>query len=186
MSALVIGGDVSGTVTLQAPSAAGSTVLTLPATSGTLVTTAGGTASSATNLAGGSAGTIPYQSASDTTAMLAAGTSGQFLTSTGSSAPIWSTLNLSNVTQSVINTSTAAVAGTYYTLTASLTLTLPASPTAGDFVAFSNISGTTTCVIARNSSNIMALAEDLTLDSAQARGTLVYTGATNGWVLVNN
>ena len=115
------------------------------------------------------------------------GTSGQFLTSTGStSAPTWSTLNLSSVTQSVINTSTAAVAGTYYTLTASLTLTLPASPTAGDFVAFSNISGATTAVIARNGNNIMASATDLTLDSAQARGLLVYTGATNGWVLFNN
>ena len=30
MSALVVAGDVSGTCTLQAPSAAGSTVLTLP------------------------------------------------------------------------------------------------------------------------------------------------------------
>jgi len=32
----------------------------------------------------------------------------------------------------------------------------------------------------------MALAEDLTLNSAQARGTLVYTDATNGWVLFND
>ena len=119
-------------------------------------------------------------------ATTSAGTTGQFLTSAGTSAPTWSTLSLSNVTQSVINTSTAAVAGTYYTLTASLTLTLPASPTAGDFVAFSNISGTTTAVIARNGNNIMASATDLTLDSAQARGLLVYTGATNGWMLFNN
>ena len=49
-----------------------------------------GTAATATNLASGSAGTIPYQSASGTTAMLAAGTSGQVLTSNGSSAPTWS------------------------------------------------------------------------------------------------
>ena len=40
MSSVVISGDVSGSVTLQAPSAAGTTVLTLPATSGTVVTTA--------------------------------------------------------------------------------------------------------------------------------------------------
>jgi len=71
-------------------------------------------------------------------------------------------------------------------ITATLTLTLPASPSAGNFVAFSNISGTTTPVIARNGLNIMALAEDLTLNSAQARGTLVYTDATNGWVLFND
>jgi len=36
MSSVIIAGDVSGTVTLQAPSAAGSTVLTLPATTGTV------------------------------------------------------------------------------------------------------------------------------------------------------
>jgi hypothetical protein len=39
MSSVVIAGDVSGTVTLQAPSAAGSTVLTLPSATGTLVGT---------------------------------------------------------------------------------------------------------------------------------------------------
>jgi hypothetical protein len=67
-----------------------------------------------------------------------------------------------------------------------LTLTLPASPTAGQFVAFSNRSGTTTAVIARNGLNIMTLAEDMNLDSAQARGLLVYTDVTNGWVLFND
>jgi len=50
-----------------------------------------GTAATATNLASGSAGTIPYQSASGTTAMLAAGTSGQVLTSSGAGAPTWNT-----------------------------------------------------------------------------------------------
>lgn len=93
---------------------------------------------------------------------------------------------LAGLTQSVISTNTDAVVGTYYTLTASLTLTLPASPTAGQVVSFSNLSGTTTCVIGRNGNKIMALSEDLTLDSAQARGALIYTGATNGWVLFNN
>lgn len=44
MSSVVISGDVSGSVTLQAPSAAGTTVLTLPATSGTVVVTATGQA----------------------------------------------------------------------------------------------------------------------------------------------
>ena len=51
----------------------------------------GGTATTATNLAGGANGTIPYQSASGTTAMLAVGTSGQFLQSQGSAAPAWVT-----------------------------------------------------------------------------------------------
>lgn len=90
MSALVIGGDVSGTVTLQAPSAAGATVLMMPATSGTLVTTAGGNATSATNLADGVAGNVPYQSSPGVTAFVSNGTNGQILTSNGSSAPSWS------------------------------------------------------------------------------------------------
>jgi hypothetical protein len=38
MSSVVIAGDVSGTVTLDAPAVAGTTVLTLPATSGAVVT----------------------------------------------------------------------------------------------------------------------------------------------------
>jgi hypothetical protein len=38
MSAVVIAGDTSGTVTLDAPAVAGTTVLTLPATSGTVLT----------------------------------------------------------------------------------------------------------------------------------------------------
>lgn len=97
MSSVVISGDTSGSVTLQAPAVAGSTVLTLPATSGTVITTTSGTAPSATtattatNLAGGSNGTIPYQSASGTTQMLAVGTSGQVLQSNGTSAPTWVT-----------------------------------------------------------------------------------------------
>jgi hypothetical protein len=47
------------------------------------------TATTANNLAGGSAGTIPYQSAAGTTAMLAIGSSGQVLQSNGASAPSW-------------------------------------------------------------------------------------------------
>ena len=41
MSSVVIAGDTSGSVTLQAPAVAGSTVITLPATSGTLSTSGG-------------------------------------------------------------------------------------------------------------------------------------------------
>lgn len=41
MSSVVIAGDTSGSVTLQAPAIAGSTVLTLPATSGTIALTSG-------------------------------------------------------------------------------------------------------------------------------------------------
>ena len=42
MANFVISGDVSGTVTLQAPAVSGTTVLTLPTTNGTILTTATG------------------------------------------------------------------------------------------------------------------------------------------------
>ena len=83
---------------------------------------------------------------------------------------------------SVISGNTTAVAGRTYVLTASLILTLPASPAAGAWVRFSNRSGTTTATIARNAQNIMGLAEDLTLDSTEASGMLIFADATRGWV----
>lgn len=83
----------------------------------------------------------------------------------------------------VIGTDTTAVASRTYVLTASLTLTLPASPSAGNWVAIQNSSGTATAVIARNSSNIMSLAEDMTIDNTTASLTLVYADATRGWVI---
>ena len=62
MSSIVIAGDTSGSVTLQAPAVAGATILTLPATSGTVQTSGAGFttngvayASSSSALATGSA-----------------------------------------------------------------------------------------------------------------------------------
>ena len=55
------------------------------------------TATTATNIAGGSVGSIPYQTGSGATTMLAAGTSGYVLKSNGSAAPSWSALDLSSV-----------------------------------------------------------------------------------------
>lgn len=82
----------------------------------------------------------------------------------------------------VINTNTNAVASRVYILTASLTLTLPATPAAGDWVVVQNSSGTTTAVIGRNGSNIMSLTENMTLDTLNVAVKLVYADATRGWV----
>ena len=87
------------------------------------------------------------------------------------------------VTAEVIGTNTTAVAGRNYVLTASLTLTLPASPVAGDQVGVQNSSNTTTAVLARNGSNIMSLAEDMTLDKINLGITMMYADATRGWVI---
>ena len=84
----------------------------------------------------------------------------------------------------VINSSTTATANNLYVLTANLTLTLPASPSAGDSIKISNRSGVATCVLARNGSNIMGSGSDLTLDTASASFELIYSDATNGWVII--
>lgn len=47
------------------------------------------TATKATGIAGGTAGKVPYQTAADTTAFTAVGTSGDFLTSGGTGSPTW-------------------------------------------------------------------------------------------------
>lgn len=49
------------------------------------------TATTATNLAGGVAGAVPYQSGAGATGFTAAGTTGQVLTSNGTSVPTWTT-----------------------------------------------------------------------------------------------
>lgn len=86
--------DTSGVLALQSNGTTALTINTdLSATFAGAVTASSfsGTTTTATNLAGGSNGTIPYQSASGTTQMLAAGTSGQVLTSNGAAAPTWAT-----------------------------------------------------------------------------------------------
>lgn len=86
--------DTSGVLALQSNGTTALTINTdLSATFAGAVTASSfsGTTTTATNLAGGSNGTIPYQSASGTTQMLAVGTSGQVLTSNGAAAPTWAT-----------------------------------------------------------------------------------------------
>lgn len=85
---------------------------------------------------------------------------------------------------SVISSNTTAVNGNLYVLTANLTLTLPASPSAGNYIKVSNRSGVATCTIARNSENIMGAASDLTLDKLNAGFELIYSGSAQGWILI--
>jgi len=84
----------------------------------------------------------------------------------------------------IISTNTDAVKNCIYVLTASLTLTLPATPNVGDQVRISNLSGTTTCVVARNGNNIQGLPNDLTIGSLNETITLCYVSATLGWVFI--
>ena len=84
----------------------------------------------------------------------------------------------------VISADTNAVKNTLYVFTATLTLTLPASPDLGDSIKISNLSDVATCVLGRNGNKIMGVAEDLTLDTASASFELIWSGDTKGWVII--
>lgn len=86
----------------------------------------------------------------------------------------------------VSGTTQTAVAGNHYVLTnvSATTLTLPATPTAGDLVWVTVGNGLTTNVVARNGSNIQGLAEDLTLNSTYAAVQMRYINSTLGWTFV--
>lgn len=116
---------------------------------------------------------------------IGAGTGNGDVTQDGTQTLTNKTLTAPVITENiqVISGNTTAVRSRTYVLTASLTLTLPASPAAGDWVSIVNRSGTTTAVIGRNGTNIMGLAEDMTLDNVNASLTLIYADATRGWVL---
>ena len=85
-----------------------------------------------------------------------------------------------------------AVSGNGYfvnTTSGAITVTLPASPSAGDIVSVSDYAltaDTNNITIARNSSNIDGSAADLTLSAEGSAVTLVYVDATKGWKPINS
>ena len=73
------------------------------------------------------------------------------------------------------------------TSAAECTIQLPSSPLTGDSVTFLDLNGTFSTnklTVDRNGNDIMNLAENLTAETDHAAFTLVYTGATNGWKLL--
>ena len=91
--------------------------------------------------------------------------------------------------QAVKTTGFTAVAGEGYfinTTSGAFTMTLPASPTIGDEIAFIDYAGTfdtNNLTVGRNSKNIQGSAADLTVSTERAANTLVYTDGTQGWLL---
>jgi hypothetical protein len=113
------------------------------------------------------------------------GTAGQVLTSNGAAAaPSWQ-LPAGLPTMNIVSgTTQAAVANNHYVLTnaSATTVTLPASPAAGDVVWITVSNGRVDNVVARNGQNINSLAENMTINSAYAGVQLRYADATRGWV----
>ena len=71
---------------------------------------------------------------------------------------------------------------------AGFTITLPANASliVNDTISIIDVTGsfnTNNVVLARNGSKIQNLAEDLTLDINNVAITLIYSGATYGWIM---
>ena len=70
------------------------------------------------------------------------------------------------------------------TTSGGITVTLPATPSAGDIVAIVDYAGTSACnniTIGRNGSNINGSASCLTINKPDSGVTLVYVDGTEGW-----
>lgn len=88
-----------------------------------------------------------------------------------------------------ISTSGPVLANRSYwvnTASAAVTLTLPASPTAGDFIKVTDVTGTfgtNNCTINPNGNRIMRQADTMTISTNGASVRMVYYDATRGWLL---
>jgi len=85
-----------------------------------------------------------------------------------------------------------AVSGNGYfvnTTSGAITVTLPATPSAGDIVAVADYAGTATTnniTIARNGSNFQGGTDDGVIAVNRQTATFVYVDATQGWLSVNS
>ena len=144
----------------------------------------GGTNSTATPTAGGA-----VYGTGTAYAITAAGTSGQVLTSNGASAPTWQTASTGGLSwQSVQTTNFAATAGNGYpvnTTSSAITVTLPASPSAGNFITLSDYAGTfatNNLTINPNGKNINGVSSNKLIVNNRYSVNLVYIDATQGWI----
>lgn len=117
------------------------------------------------------------------------GVNGQVLMTNGSGVLSWTNLPSpgTNLTIELVSgTTQSAISGYQYVLTntgASTTVTLPASPTNGDIIWITNTTSRTDHVIDRNGQNIIGLAQNMTIDTANANIRLRFI-STIGWWLV--
>lgn len=146
-----------------------------PLGSGIEVVIAGFTTSVIGTPAADSVGTGQIQDNAVTTAKIA---SGAVTAAKIASVPI--TVGITSV---VTSASVTATVNTHvYVSAATKTITLPASPAIGQRVLVT-VGNFTDTVVARNGSNIMSSASDLTMDAAYLSIQFIFTDATQGWVM---
>jgi hypothetical protein len=91
-------------------------------------------------------------------------------------------------TWSVQGSSFTATAGGRYFCSGGITVTLPASPNVGDMVQIVDYNGnfnSSNVTVNPNGGKIMRQATTMTVSTAGAAFTLVYSGSTNGWLMAN-
>ena len=177
----VNGLTLSGTVTSSGNLTLGGTLSNVDlaaAVTGTLPVGNGGTGAAtlvANSVLIGS-GTSPIST-------VAPSTTGNVLTSTGSAWASTAPSGQPDPTLTGVNLSPSA--GQFVVATAGgITITLPGSPSAGDFVIVKDGTGaaaTTTFAVARNGNNIASAPSDLTFDKNFAEITMTYINVTIGW-----
>ena len=151
------------------------------------------TATTATNIAGGAAGSLPYQSASSITAMLAAGTTNQVLIS-GASAPSWTNTptltgtNFTGIPNSSLINSSLTIGSTNIALGAtSATLAGLTSVSATTFTGSlsGNATTATTSTTATTATNLLGAQWAIPYQSALNTTSMLAPG-TAGYVLTSN
>jgi hypothetical protein len=94
------------------------------------------------------------------------------------------------VVNRTLTTSTTVSAGERIfanSTSAAFTITLPSAPNDGDTIQIIDVAGNfaiNNVTIARNGLKIQNLAEDLVLNLNNAAITMIYSGATFGWVFI--
>ena len=143
-------------------------------------------------MAAGTDGNIISYDASGNPVAIATGSDGQVLTSTGAgSPPVFESIESGITWQTIVTGSTlTAVAGRGYwinTTSNTCTITLPSSASNGDQIILADYArtwGTNKIIIDSNGLNYQGNADSYTVEYSTSGETvnIVYSGATNGWI----